>query len=186
LARPTTTIIGRRDEDFVDDLRAEGYRAHDRAVIAKGALIRQEQWVTFSDDGHRELLETSKVPVYAGDGSLIGVLGIGHDLSERKRMEQRLKLAIDVAQIVHWELDLVTGHLTFEKNMLPVLGLRADDTLESLAAWMARIHPADLPDFQKSPATGAWDQQRAEFRSRVPASKLRRRHGLAAHHRQHR
>ena len=167
---PHDTIVGRRDEDFVDDLRAEGYRAHDRAVIAKGALIRQEQWVTFSDDGHRELLETSKVPVYAGDGSLIGVLGIGRDLSERKRMEQRLKLAIDVAQIVHWELDLVTGHLTFEKNMLPVLGLRADDTLESLAAWMAHIHPADLPDFRNrlQMALGASSAQNfeAEYRLR--------------------
>ena len=32
--------------------------------------------------------------------------------------------------------------------MLPILGLQADDTLESLAAWMARIHPQDLPEFQ--------------------------------------
>ena len=33
------------------------------------------------------------MPVFAVDGGLIGVLGIGHDLTGRKRIEQRLQMA---------------------------------------------------------------------------------------------
>ncbi len=148
IGAPQAAILGRTEDHFVGAARAEGYRARDRAAVAKGAPSQHEEWVTFADDGHRELLETTEVPVLAGDGSLVGVLGIGHDLTQRKRIEQRLKLAIDVAQIVHWELDFATGGLIFERGMLPILGLRADESLESLGAWTARIHPDDLPDFQ--------------------------------------
>ena len=145
---PQRDILGRTAEDLFDPARAESFRARDRTAISQGVPLQHEEWVTFPEDGHRELLETTKVPIFAADGSLIGVLGIGHDLTGRKRTEQRLKLAIDVAQIVHWELDLTTGRLVFDRGMLPILGLQADDTLESLAAWMARIHPQDLPEFQ--------------------------------------
>ncbi len=141
-------IIGRTADDFFDPARAELFRDRDRTTISQGEPLQHEEWVTFGADGHRELLETTKVPIFAGDGSLIGVLGIGHDLTGRKRTEQRLKLAIDVAQIVHWELDFTTGRLVFDRGMLPILGLQAEDTLDSLAAWMARIHPEDLPAFQ--------------------------------------
>jgi PAS domain S-box-containing protein len=145
---PQRDILGRTAEDLFDPARAESFRARDRTAISQGVPLQHEEWVTFPDDGHRELLETTKVPIFAGDGSLIGVLGIGHDLTGRKRTEQRLKLAIDVAQIVHWELDLTTGSLVFDRGMLPTLGLQADDTLDTLTAWMARIHPQDLPEFQ--------------------------------------
>jgi PAS domain S-box-containing protein len=148
IGAPEQAILGRTAGDFFDPARAESFRARDRTAITQGTSIQHEEWVTFPDDGHRELMETTKVPIFASDGSPIGVLGIGHDLTGRKRIEQRLKLAIDVAQIVHWELDLASGGLTFDRGMLPILGLRADDALDSLAAWMARVHPEDLPGFQ--------------------------------------
>ncbi|MBL8312681.1 MAG: PAS domain S-box protein [Rubrivivax sp.] len=148
IGAPEQAVLGRTAGDFFDPARAESYRTRDRTAIDRGIPIQDEEWVTFPDDGHRELMETTKVPLFAGDGSPIGVLGIGHDLTGRKRIEQRLKLAIDVAQIVHWELDFASGGLTFDRGMLPILGLRADDVLDSLAAWMARIHPDDLPEFQ--------------------------------------
>jgi PAS domain S-box-containing protein len=170
IGAPEQAILGRTAGDFFDPARAESFRARDRTAIAEGIPIQDEEWVTFPDDGHRELMETTKVPIFAGDGSPIGVLGIGHDLTGRKRTEQRLKLAIDVAQIVHWELDLTSGGLTFDRGMLPILGLRADDVLDSLTAWMARIHPDDLPEFQsrmeqamRAPGTPVFE---AEYRLR--------------------
>lgn len=49
--------------------------------------------ITFADDGHIELLETIKTPVYSSTGKLIGVLGIARDITERKRTEdERQKL----------------------------------------------------------------------------------------------
>jgi PAS domain S-box-containing protein len=81
-------IIGKTDYDFVDKELADFFRNHDKAAIAKGKPSKNEEEVTFADDGHREILETIKTPIYRNDGQLVGVLGIGRDITERKRAEE--------------------------------------------------------------------------------------------------
>jgi two-component system, sensor histidine kinase and response regulator len=86
-----TDIIGRTDYDFVDRELADSFRNHDRKAIAAGKPYLHEEWVTFADDGHRVLLDTIKTPMVDVDGTLIGVLGIGHDITERKQVEEELR-----------------------------------------------------------------------------------------------
>lgn len=61
--------------------------------MAKGGPSVNEEWITFADDGHRELLETTKTPMFDAHGQLIGVLGIGHDITRRKLAEQDQRIA---------------------------------------------------------------------------------------------
>ena len=84
-------IIGKTDYDFFDKEAAEFFRKHDKEAIAKGQPTRNEEEVIFTDDGHREILETIKTPMYTSDGQLAGVLGIGRDITERKRTEDALR-----------------------------------------------------------------------------------------------
>ena len=84
-------IIGKTDYDFVDRELAEFFREHDRQAIAAGKPTKNEEWGTFADDGHRALLETTKTPMYDLEGQLIRVLGIAHDITERKRAEEALR-----------------------------------------------------------------------------------------------
>jgi nitrogen fixation negative regulator NifL len=86
-------IVGRTDYDFVDRELADFFREHDRLAMAKGSPSVNEEWITFADDGHRELLETTKTPMVDSQGQLIGVLGIGHDITERKLAEQQQRIA---------------------------------------------------------------------------------------------
>src|SRR5208337_4223431 len=81
-------IIGKTDYDFTPRKRADFFRRRDKAAIAAGVPTINEEEVTFAEDGHREVLETIKTPIYANDGQLIGVLGIGRNITERKRAEQ--------------------------------------------------------------------------------------------------
>lgn len=83
-------IVGKTDYDFVDRTLADFFREHDRKAMAKDGPSVNEEWVTFADDGHRELLETVKTPVRDSSGKLIGVLGVARDISERKQLEQQL------------------------------------------------------------------------------------------------
>jgi len=83
-------IIGRTDYDFVDKRLADSYRENDQVAMTKGTPSLNEEWVTFSSDGHRELLETTKTPVLDARGQLIGILGIGHDITKRHQNEIKL------------------------------------------------------------------------------------------------
>ena len=84
-------IIGKTDYDFVDNELADFFRKKDKEVLlAKKPLVNEEE-VTYADDGHREILETIKTPMYDLEGNLIGVLGIARDITQRKRTENALR-----------------------------------------------------------------------------------------------
>ena len=89
-------LIGRKDADFVSKKQANFFRSCDLKAMASKQPYVFEEWVTFVGDGHQELLETSKVALFDEQQSLIGVLGIGHDITERKAMEARLERAASV------------------------------------------------------------------------------------------
>lgn len=80
-------IVGKTDYDFVDKNQADYFRENDRKAMEANGININEEWITFADDGHRALLETIKTPLRDQNGMLIGVLGIGRDITERKKNE---------------------------------------------------------------------------------------------------
>ncbi len=80
-------IIGKTDYDFVDRQLADFFIKNDRRAMAAGKPTTNEEWLTFANDGHRALFETIKTPLL-DKGTIIGVLGIARDISERKRAEE--------------------------------------------------------------------------------------------------
>lgn len=94
-------IIGKTDYDFVDKALADNFRKHDQTVIDSGEININEEWITFDFDGHRELLETTKVPMFSTQSKLFGVLGIGHDITQRKEAEEKLQLSASVFTHAH-------------------------------------------------------------------------------------
>ena len=88
---PERDIIGKTDYDFTDADQADSFRQHDKAAMAAAAPTANEEVLVFAEDGHREILETIKTPVRDSDGRLIGVLGVGRDITERKQAEEALR-----------------------------------------------------------------------------------------------
>jgi PAS domain S-box-containing protein len=85
------SIVGKSDYDFVDAQLADFFRKNDRAAIAAGESCANEEWLTFPSDGYHGLFETTKTPMYAADGQIIGVLGIAHDVTPRKVAEDEIR-----------------------------------------------------------------------------------------------
>ncbi len=83
-------IIGKTDYDFIDKQTADFFRTHDKkAMLVGGPTINEEQ-ITFAIDGHKEYLETIKMPLYDIDKKIVGILGIGRDITQRISVEQEL------------------------------------------------------------------------------------------------
>ncbi|MBF0559454.1 MAG: PAS domain S-box protein [Nitrospirae bacterium] len=84
-------IVGKTDYDFVDRDLADFFREHDRKAMVAGKPSSNEEWITFADDGHRAMVHTVKTPMYDDVGKLIGVLGIAHDITVRKKAEDEVR-----------------------------------------------------------------------------------------------
>ena len=93
-------IIGRTDYDFVSKELADSFRANDLLAMQKGGLNINEEWLGFANDGHRELVETSKTPLHNADGKLIGILGISHDITKRKQLEKYEKFRSSTLELL--------------------------------------------------------------------------------------
>jgi diguanylate cyclase (GGDEF)-like protein/PAS domain S-box-containing protein len=89
---PESEIIGKTDFDFVDNELARFFRQQDQQTIANGQTCKNEEWVTFADDGHRALLETLKTPLCNKKGEVVGVLGIARDITQRANATRQLAL----------------------------------------------------------------------------------------------
>jgi len=96
-------IVGKTDYDFVDAEMADFFRENDCKALNKGGPRINEEWLTFVEDGHKELTETIKTPMRDAQGRLIGVLGIGRDITQVRQdqkalreSEERVRLAAHV------------------------------------------------------------------------------------------
>ena len=143
-------IVGKTDYDFFDREQAAFFREYDqRAVAANGPSVNEE-WITYADDGHRELLETIKAPVRDASGALTGVMGIGWDITEQKRIEAALRNErsrfvnlVDSVDGIVWEMDAHTFTFTYVSGRAErLLGYPAEAWREP-GFWLSRLHPDD-------------------------------------------
>jgi PAS domain S-box-containing protein len=81
-------VIGKNDIDgFKEDpALVEGWWVWDRKVINEGKVFMIEERIPGAN-GTSPLYETIKAPLVL-DGKIIGLLGISHDITERKEMEE--------------------------------------------------------------------------------------------------
>lgn len=84
-------IVGRTDYDFVSREVADAFREHDRRAAAASGPSKNEEWITFAEDGYRGLFETIKTPMHDAEGNAIGILGIAREITERRRVEEALR-----------------------------------------------------------------------------------------------
>ena len=143
-------ILGKTDYDFVNAQLADLLREHDKEVMLKGTPSINEEWTTFANDGHRELLEISRLPMYDDNGELIGVVGIGHNVTARKESEEKLQeseerfsLAMRGANDGLWDWSFETNEVYYSPRWKSMLGYENDELNNDLNTWQNLVHPDD-------------------------------------------
>jgi PAS domain S-box-containing protein len=83
-------VIGKTDlELFANDIGHRGYK-DDMEVLQSGEPLLNREEFFYDANGIQHWLATSKVPVYDEHGRINRILGIGHNITERKRSEEAL------------------------------------------------------------------------------------------------
>ena len=85
-------LMGKTDFDLFPESLAASYAADEKALLSTGQpLIEKEEPSTDPQRGEAWWTLTSKVPLRDHKGKIIGLVGIGLDLTERKRLERELR-----------------------------------------------------------------------------------------------
>ncbi|HUX82257.1 MAG TPA: PAS domain S-box protein [Halothiobacillus sp.] len=85
-------LIGKDDFQMGWRDQAELYRADDQKIIDSGMPKVGYEEPQTTPDGRTIWLRTSKVPLRSADDSVFGMLGIYEDITERRQVEEGLKL----------------------------------------------------------------------------------------------
>jgi diguanylate cyclase (GGDEF)-like protein/PAS domain S-box-containing protein len=84
--------IGRTDFDFFPPDMAQAFFVDEQAIIRSGEpLIDREELALERTNGQVRQLSTSKIPLRDSAGRVFGIAGIGLDITDRKRAEERIR-----------------------------------------------------------------------------------------------
>ncbi|MEL4897361.1 bifunctional diguanylate cyclase/phosphodiesterase [Crocosphaera sp. Alani8] len=149
-------ILGKTDYDFVNARLADLLQEQNKSVMLKGSPSLEEEWAIFANDGHCELLEISRYPMYEKNGKLFGVLGIGHNITARResekklqKSEQRFSLAMGGANDGLWDFNLETDEVYYSPRWKEMLGYENDELTNDLNTWKSLVHRDDKDMFLK-------------------------------------
>lgn len=127
-------IIGRKDKDIFLENSPAFLQLHNSLLTKNEESIQNEEWVTFPG-GEQRLLDTLRSPCKAADGTVLGMLGIGRDISKRwKSDKEKEELNEQMRHIRKLEsVGRLAGGVAHDfNNMLSVIQGFAEISLSSI------------------------------------------------------
>lgn len=162
-------LVGKTDADLFEPEQVALYRAADeRALAGKGSVELPPHWRRFAD-GHGELIAATKTPIHDRAGRLLGVLGVGRDITALHQAQQALRereeLYSTMIELAPIGIVLVSrdsgrflsfndaahaplGYSREEFAALTVFDLAAQLSPDEQQAWLARTAPGDSAAFE--------------------------------------
>ena len=118
-------IVGKTDYDFYPKELAEKYRADDKRVLTSGTTMDIVE--KYINDGREEIVQTVKTAVKDERGTIVGLLGIFWDITEKKRMEEMLEKSeeqfrnfLENLNDIAYETDS-SGNVTYTNKMTEIV-----------------------------------------------------------------
>ncbi len=143
-------LLGKSDADFHPADRAAGFRADEVSVLAGQPLIDKEE---MASDGSGRVFLTTKLPHRDRSGAVTGVVGVGREITRRKRTEEalrqseeRLRLITETIDDVFWMANVESTEMAYVSSAYErVWGRSLQSLRENPRSFLEAVHPADRP-----------------------------------------
>ena len=142
-------LFGKPALDFVPPEEQERTAAAIRKAFTEG--YAELEGVLYTKSGRRIPYHWTGAILKSPQGEVIGITGMGRDVSEQKRVgeklrhsETRLKEAQRLAQIGDWELDLETNTLLWSDEIFRIFEIDSSTFQASYEGFLNLVHPDDL------------------------------------------
>ncbi len=136
-------IVGKTDFDFVDDTLATFFQENDQATIEAGISHANEEQLVFADGSYSGQFHTVKTPMRDKNGTIIGILGIAHDISERKHKDDEIAQIQAQAHIGTWEWNIQEKTYSGSSEALRIFDIPEAQTNVTDAELIEHIHEDD-------------------------------------------
>ena len=138
---------------------APAVQGTDDTVLREGETVTIERNEMRSQDRPTRIHRLIKAPIRDEDGQVVGLIGIGMNVTElveaQRALEERewmLARVLEIGRLGTWTRDLETGALQWGAGTRRIWGFAADVTKPTFDMLVERIHPDDRETFQNTRA----------------------------------
>lgn len=168
--RKETDIIGKKIIEAFPELNNQKYPELLKKVFDSGIAHREVESVAYvkGDDGmNKYYLDFEYAPLFDTDGSVSALMVTVNDVTEkvnaRKKVEdaeERLRIALETAELATWDLELKTKRLIYSARLTEIFGLGNANNI-TYQQLRDLIHPVDLTEvvdkaFDRAMVTGIY------------------------------
>ncbi|MCK9281672.1 MAG: ATP-binding protein [Melioribacteraceae bacterium] len=90
--------LGKTDYDYFAKEVADAFYKDDQEIITTGKSVLSREEYFFDSNGKKNWLLTSKAPLRDPEGKIIGLIGIGHNITHRKKSELIREVLYDISE----------------------------------------------------------------------------------------
>jgi PAS domain S-box-containing protein len=165
-AKTEAEVLGKDDFDVYDKKIAEKFLADDSSVIETGIpILDREEFIIHENIPKRWIL-TSKLPLSGPDSKIIGLVGIGRDVTERRiaeeilrNSEKRFRALFDQSHDAIFMLDTSSGkYLDANKSAQIITGRSLEElkelTTKDVSPMGAEIRLKKISDLKNNAVMG--------------------------------
>jgi len=163
-------LLGKTDFDFFPGELAAGYFADEQDIIRTEKPLRGREEKVVDSQGNETIIQTTKVPLRDSLGQVIGIVGMGDDITERVQMMNALREAhlarenernmlralIDNIPSFIYAKDTQSRYVIANQHLARAVGAQSPDEL--LGKTDFDFYPEDL-------ARGFYEREQEIFRS---------------------
>ncbi|MCX5727955.1 MAG: PAS domain S-box protein [Nitrospirae bacterium] len=141
-------IVGHTDHEIFPKNIADAFRANDMGVLERNTTVEYEEYAPHPDGLHAYI--SIKFPLCDHTGTPYATCGISTDITERTRVEHRLRtheeqlrLALTSTEVGTWNWDLQTGRFLWSSQVDRILGLSDGARPRTQNDWLALVYRED-------------------------------------------